>query len=73
MARCVGPLRRPARSAKRSRGALNRAVAVAEVRGPDTALEELKGLDDRALRGFLPYQVLRAELLRRTASSSHVR
>jgi len=52
---------------------LNRAVAVAEVRGPDTALEELKELDDHALRGFLPYQVLRADLLRRTGHFEEAR
>ena len=43
--------------------ALNRAVAVAEVDGPDVALEAVDLLD---LGSFAPFHVVRAELLRRS-------
>jgi RNA polymerase sigma-70 factor, ECF subfamily len=42
--------------------ALNRAVAVAEVEGPDTALALL---DDRSLDGYHLYHAIRGDLLRR--------
>jgi RNA polymerase sigma-70 factor (ECF subfamily) len=42
--------------------ALNRAVALAEVSGPEAALAAVDGLD---LRDYQPYQVTRAELLAR--------
>ena len=42
--------------------ALNRAVAVAEVRGPAAALEAVQALE---LQGYQPYHVVRAELLAR--------
>jgi RNA polymerase sigma-70 factor (ECF subfamily) len=42
--------------------ALNRAVALAEVSGPEAALAAVDGLD---LRDYQPYQVARAELLAR--------
>ena len=42
--------------------ALNRAVAVAEVRGPGAALELLEGLE---LDGYCPFHAARADLLRR--------
>jgi RNA polymerase sigma-70 factor (ECF subfamily) len=41
---------------------LNRAVAVAEVHGPDAALAIVDGLD---LAGYHLYQTIRADLLRR--------
>jgi RNA polymerase sigma-70 factor (ECF subfamily) len=41
---------------------LNRAVAVAEVEGPDAALSQIEGLD---LDGYYLYHSVRAELLRR--------
>lgn len=41
---------------------LNRAVAVAEVRGPAEALQEVELLD---LDGYVPYHATRADLLRR--------
>ena len=42
--------------------ALNRAVAVAEVEGPDAALTVVDGLD---LRGYHLFHAIRADLLRR--------
>ena len=42
--------------------ALNRAVAVAEVRGPAVALVEVEALD---LDGYQPFHVTRGDLLRR--------
>jgi RNA polymerase sigma-70 factor (ECF subfamily) len=42
--------------------ALNRAVAVAEVEGPDAALDLIDGLQ---LDGFQPYHAIRGEMLRR--------
>jgi RNA polymerase sigma-70 factor (ECF subfamily) len=42
--------------------ALNRAVAVAEVEGPDAALGLVEGLD---LGGFHLFHAIRADLLRR--------
>ena len=42
--------------------ALNRAVAVAEVEGPDAALALVDGLD---LGGYHVFHVIRADLLRR--------
>jgi len=42
--------------------ALNRAVAVAEVDGPDAGLAAIEGLD---LDGYSPFQISRAELLMR--------
>ena len=44
---------------------LNRAVAVAETEGPEAALMEVDALADPALRRFLPYHVVRADLLAR--------
>jgi len=44
---------------------LNRAVALAEVAGPDAALEEIETLAHPGLEAFLPYHALRADLLRR--------
>jgi RNA polymerase sigma-70 factor, ECF subfamily len=47
--------------------ALNRAVAVAEVQGPDAALELVDGLD---LDGYHVFHAVRADLLRRLGRSS---
>lgn len=44
---------------------LNRAVALAEVKGPAAALAELDRLGGPALDQFLPYHAVRADLLRR--------
>jgi RNA polymerase sigma-70 factor (ECF subfamily) len=42
---------------------LNRAVALAEVRGVDAALTEIRALADQPLSDFLPYHAVRADLL----------
>jgi RNA polymerase sigma-70 factor (ECF subfamily) len=47
--------------------ALNRAVAVAEVEGPDTALILVDGLD---LREYYLFHAIRADLLRRLGRTS---
>jgi RNA polymerase sigma-70 factor (ECF subfamily) len=47
---------------------LNRLVALAEVEGPIAALAELGGLDATRFAGHLPFQVLHADLLRRTGN-----
>jgi RNA polymerase sigma-70 factor (ECF subfamily) len=44
---------------------LNRAVALAEVRGPTVALEEVDALCHAGLVDYLPYHALRADLLAR--------
>lgn len=44
---------------------LNRAVAVAEIHGPQLALAELTQLSSERLQGFAPYHAVRADLLRR--------
>jgi len=44
---------------------LNRAVALAEVRGPAMALEEVDALSHAGLADYLPYHALRADLLAR--------
>ncbi|WP_421120650.1 RNA polymerase sigma factor [Aquihabitans daechungensis] len=46
---------------------LNRAVAVAEVRGPAEALAEVELLD---LEGYVPYHATRADLLRRVGRTA---
>ncbi|HWJ62612.1 MAG TPA: RNA polymerase sigma factor [Acidimicrobiales bacterium] len=46
---------------------LNRAVAVAEVRGPAEALQEVELLD---LDGYVPYHATRADLLRRVGRTA---
>lgn len=51
---------------------LNRAVAVAEVDGPDVALAEIDRLGD-ALDGYHAYHAARAELLRRVGRSAESR
>lgn len=44
---------------------VNRAVALAEVAGPQAALAELEALDAGRLAGFQPFHAVRAELLAR--------
>ncbi|MGN6817637.1 MAG: RNA polymerase sigma factor [Sphingomonas sp.] len=44
---------------------LNRAVALAEIRGPTAALEEVDALAHAGLAAYLPYHSLRADLLAR--------
>lgn len=44
---------------------LNRAVAVAEIAGPQAALTEVEGLDPTGLADFAPVHALRADLLAR--------
>jgi RNA polymerase sigma-70 factor (ECF subfamily) len=44
---------------------VNRAVAVAEVTGPEAALQELERLDGEKLAGFAPYHAVRAHCLAR--------
>lgn len=44
---------------------INRAVAVAEVHGPEAALRELERLDGAKLAGFAPYHAARADFLAR--------
>jgi RNA polymerase sigma-70 factor (ECF subfamily) len=52
--------------------ALNRAVAVAELDGPDVALAAVDRLDD-ALSGYHAYHATRADLLRRLGRSAESR
>jgi RNA polymerase sigma-70 factor (ECF subfamily) len=49
---------------------LNRAVALAEVRGASAALEELEQLDAQQLESYAPYHAVRAEILSRTGQFS---
>jgi RNA polymerase sigma-70 factor (ECF subfamily) len=44
---------------------INRAVAIAQVRGAAQALEELERLDEEQLEDFAPYHAVRADLLAR--------
>jgi RNA polymerase sigma-70 factor (ECF subfamily) len=52
--------------------ALNRAIAVAELDGPEVALAAVNRLDDK-LAGYHPYHAARAELLRRLGHSQKAR
>jgi RNA polymerase sigma-70 factor (ECF subfamily) len=52
--------------------ALNRAIAVAELDGPQVALAAVERLEDK-LAGYHPYQTTRAELLRRLGHSQQAR
>jgi RNA polymerase sigma-70 factor, ECF subfamily len=52
--------------------ALNRAIAVAELDGPQVALALVDGLED-ALAGYHPYHAARADLLRRLGHSQKSR
>jgi RNA polymerase sigma-70 factor (ECF subfamily) len=49
---------------------LNRAVALAEVFGAETAIQELNVIDAEAAAEFLPYHAVRADLLRRTGRNT---
>jgi len=44
---------------------LNRAVALAEVAGPQAALAQVEGLEPAGLTGFAPFHAVRADLLAR--------
>ena len=52
---------------------INRAVVVAEVRGPAAALLELERLDSEKLAGFAPYHAVRADLLARVGRHGDAR
>ena len=52
---------------------LNRAVALAEVAGVAAAQREIEALDDEAMRGFLPYQAVRADFFRRLGRPAEAR
>ena len=52
---------------------LNRAVALAEVAGVEAALAEADSLNSPALRDFLSYHALRADLLRRLGRGEEAR
>jgi RNA polymerase sigma-70 factor, ECF subfamily len=52
---------------------LNRAVALAEVKGVSMALAEVEGLDSPGLENFLPYHAVRADLLRRVGRNEEAR
>ena len=52
--------------------ALNRAIALAELDGPEPALESVERLGDR-LAGYHPYHATRADLLRRLGRNDEAR
>jgi RNA polymerase sigma-70 factor (ECF subfamily) len=52
---------------------LNRIVAVAEVRGVESALLEFESLNAESLQDFAPYHAVRADLLRRTGRTRDAR
>lgn len=52
---------------------LNRAVALAQVAGPQMALEEVDALDAPGLADFLPYHAVRADLLARVGLTQAAR
>lgn len=52
---------------------VNRAVAYAEVAGPDAALLELEALDKSGMEGFAPYHAVRAELLARIGQNAEAK
>jgi RNA polymerase sigma-70 factor (ECF subfamily) len=52
---------------------INRAVAMAEVSGPEAALLELERLDGEKLAGFAPYHAVRADFLARVGRRSDAR
>ena len=53
--------------------ALNRAVAVAELHGPDDGLAALDALDVAALEDYQPYHAARADLLTRAGQRAAAR
>jgi len=52
--------------------ALNRAIAIAELDGPEVALAAVDRLEDK-LSGYHAYHAARADLLRRLGRSQHSR
>ena len=52
---------------------INRAVAVAEVHGPEAALREIERLDSSKLAPFAPYHAVRADFLARIGRSGDAR
>ncbi|MDB5360732.1 MAG: polymerase subunit sigma-24 [Rhodospirillales bacterium] len=52
---------------------LNRAVALAEVAGPQAALDQVMLLDADRFASFAPYHAVRADLLRRTGRTEDAR
>ena len=52
---------------------VNRIVAVAEIKGVDTALTDLEHLDRDLLQDFAPYHAVRADLLRRAGRCNAAR
>ena len=52
---------------------LNRAVALAQVRGVDAALAQIEALADESLADFLPYHAVRADLLCRAGRRAEAR
>jgi len=52
---------------------LNRAVALAEIAGPQAALTEVETLDPAGLADFAPFHALRADLLARLGRASEAR
>jgi predicted RNA polymerase sigma factor len=52
--------------------ALNRAIAIAELDGPEVALAAIHRLEDK-LTGYHPYHATRADLLRRLGRSQEAR
>jgi RNA polymerase sigma-70 factor (ECF subfamily) len=52
---------------------INRAVALAEVAGPDVALADLDTLDAARLGDFAPWHAVRADLLRRLGRADEAR
>lgn len=52
---------------------LNRAVALAEVRGVEAALAQIAALADESLADFLPYHAVRADLLSRAGRRDEAR
>jgi RNA polymerase sigma-70 factor (ECF subfamily) len=53
--------------------ALNRALAIAEVKGPDAALTLIDALDDSRLKTYQPYWAARASLLAKTRAEDEAR
>jgi RNA polymerase sigma-70 factor (ECF subfamily) len=52
---------------------INRAVAVAEVHGPEAALQEIERLDSSKLAPFAPYHAVRADFLARLGRNGEAR
>lgn len=52
---------------------LNRAVALAEIAGPESALRDVDALDGALLADFPPYHAVRADLLARLGRRAEAR